>query len=189
MFYLVQRGFIYSKSSISRISPKFSAKRFFSEIFYSPLWEFLSPQTPTPTKSLKGFVFKLTFTVLSLYTLNRALTKALTMAKTRNTATPASSSKKRPRPSKPDRVIIDTTVEEHKSSNHSAEEIISSDDDSTVVLVKKSRLSIKFINADYEARYHEFNLANRKVIYGKLLWVLNLRSVVWLRYLLSLIHI
>ncbi|KAL1823246.1 hypothetical protein ACET3Z_010024 [Daucus carota] len=90
------------------------------------------------------------------------------MAKTRNTTTPASSSKKRPRIEPTERVIIDTTVEELESSNHSAEDILSSDDDSAAVpILKKSRYAIKFINTELETRYRDYNFVNRKVIYGK----------------------
>ena len=167
MFYIIKRGYYFIKSSISKISPQFSVKRFISEVYFSEFWEYLQP-CASPKQKSKGFLFKLSITLVSLYILNKALSKTLAMAKTRNTATPASSSRKRPRDTKPDRVIIDTTVEEIESSNHSAEDILSSDDDSAAVpILKKSRYAIKFINSELETRYRDYNFVNRKVIYSK----------------------
>ena len=168
MIYLIKRGFYLIKSSISRNSPTSSVKRFFAEIYYSSIWEYLKPTVSPQHKSPKGFLFKVSLALVSLYSLHKALSKTLAMAKTRNTATPASSSRKRPRDTKPNRVIIDTTVEEIESSNHSAEDILSSDDDSAAVpILKKSRYAIKFINSELETRYRDFNFVGRKVMYGK----------------------
>ena len=168
MLYLLKWGCRYLKSSISKISSTFSAKRFISDVYYSPLWEVVSPRVSPQQFSIKGVLVKGFLIIFCVHSLSKLISKTLTMAKTRNHPTPASSSKKRPRTEPTERVIIDTTVEELESSNHSVEDILSSDDDSAAdPILKKSRYAIKFINTKLETRYRDYNFVNRKVIYSK----------------------